>query len=59
MGCALLRDVKSAEVLHRNLLPHAKRNVVVVNAAVNGPVERYLGKLVATLGRYDDAVRHY
>jgi len=59
MGCALLRDVKSAEMLHRILLPHAKRNVVVVNAAVNGSVERFLGLLAATLGRYDDAARHF
>jgi len=57
--CAILRDVKRAEVLYRLLLPHAKRNVVVANAAVNGSVERYLGKLAATLGRYDDAARHF
>ncbi len=58
-ACALLRDAKRAEVLYRLLLPYAKRNVVVVNAAVNGSVERYLGQLAATLGRYDDAARHF
>jgi hypothetical protein len=42
-----------AERLYGLLLPHANRNVVVANAAVNGSVERYLGKLAATLGRYD------
>jgi predicted ATPase len=57
--CAVLRDVERADVLYRLLLPHAKRNVVVVNAAVNGSVERYLGQLAATLGRYEDAVRHF
>jgi predicted ATPase/class 3 adenylate cyclase len=58
-ACAILRDAKRAAVLYDLLLPHAKRNVVVVNAAVNGSVERYLGLLAATLGRYDDAVRHF
>jgi class 3 adenylate cyclase len=58
-ACAILGDAKRAEILYRVLLPHAKRNVVVVNAAVNGPVERYLGKLAATLGRFDDAAGHF
>ena len=58
-ACASLRDTKRAELLYGLLLPHAKRNVVVVNAAVNGPVDRYLGNLAATLGRYDDAAGHF
>jgi class 3 adenylate cyclase len=58
-ACAALGDVKRAEILYRVLLPHAGRNVVIVNAAVAGPVERYLGKLAATLGRLDDAARHF
>ncbi len=58
-ACAVLRDAKRAEVLYRLMLPHAKRNVVVANAAVNGPVDCQLGKLAATLGRYDDAARHF
>jgi predicted ATPase/class 3 adenylate cyclase len=58
-ACAILRDAKRAEVLYGLLLPHAGRNVVVANTAVNGPVERYLGKLATTLGRHDDAARHF
>jgi class 3 adenylate cyclase len=58
-ACAVLRDGKRAELLYGLLLPHAKRSIVVVNAAVNGPVERYLGQLAATLGRYEDAARHF
>jgi class 3 adenylate cyclase len=58
-ACAMLRDAKRAAVLYDLLLPHAKRNLVVLNAAVNGSVERFLGQLAGTLGRYDDAVRHF
>ena len=36
-ACAILRDAKRAERIYGLLLPHAKRNVVVVNAAVTAP----------------------
>jgi len=58
-ACAVLRDRERAEILYERLLPHARRNVVVANAAVNGSVERSLGQLAATLGRYADAERHF
>ncbi len=58
-ACAILSDRERAERLYLRLLPHAKRNVVVANAAVNGSVERSLGQLAATLGRYADAERHF
>jgi class 3 adenylate cyclase len=41
------------------LLPHAQRNIVVVSAACNGCVSRELGLLAATLGRLEDAERHF
>jgi class 3 adenylate cyclase len=58
-SCSVLRDRERAQAIYERLLPHAKRNVVVANAAVNGSVERSLGQLAATLGRYADAERHF
>jgi class 3 adenylate cyclase len=56
---AFLRDERRAERLYELLLPHARRNINVINAACNGPVSRPLGLLAASLGRYDDAARHF
>jgi class 3 adenylate cyclase len=58
-ACAVLRDRERAHEIYGRLLPHAKRNVVVANAAVNGSVERSLGQLAAVLGRYAEAERHF
>jgi class 3 adenylate cyclase len=58
-ACAFLGDTRRAEILYQMLLPHAWRNIVVVNAACNGSVSRQLGMLTATLGRLEDAERHF
>jgi class 3 adenylate cyclase len=56
---ASLRDVQRAEHLYALLLPHVERNIVVVNAACNGPVSRPLGILATALGRFEEAERFF
>jgi class 3 adenylate cyclase len=56
---AFLRDAPRAERLYQLLLPHERRNITVANAACNGPVSRPLGLLAASLGRFEDAARHF
>ncbi|MGH7859503.1 MAG: hypothetical protein ACREQY_19435, partial [Candidatus Binatia bacterium] len=54
-----LRDRPLAEAAYRALSPFAGRNVVLgPGAACYGPVDRFLGRLAATLDRPGDAVRH-
>jgi class 3 adenylate cyclase/tetratricopeptide (TPR) repeat protein len=56
---ALIGDTERAERAYEELLPHAGMVIVVTRAAgCNGPVDRVLGMLASTLGRYDDAERH-
>jgi DNA-binding SARP family transcriptional activator len=57
--CALLGDAGRAARLHEMLLPHARLFPVVARAVCcYGSAEHYLGRLAATAGRTDDAVRH-
>ena len=57
---ALLGDAERSGWVYEALLPYEGRVIVVARAAaVNGPVDRVLGMLARTLGRHDDAVRHY
>jgi class 3 adenylate cyclase len=56
---ALLGDTRRSEQLYALLLPHADRNVVVLNSACNGSVSRQLALLAEALGRPADADRHF
>src|SRR5262249_52997057 len=58
--CAFLGDRQYAAALHERLLPLARRNATLaVGVYCWGAVAHYLGRLAATLGRGDDAVRHF
>jgi class 3 adenylate cyclase len=57
--CAILEDVRRAEILYPMLLPHAGRNIMVLAAACNGSASRPLAMLAATLGRFEEAERHF
>jgi predicted ATPase/class 3 adenylate cyclase len=57
---AAVGDAERAAVLYDLLLPGAGYNVVVGGAVVAlGAADRYLGLLASTLGRVDDANRHF
>jgi class 3 adenylate cyclase len=58
-AAAFLEDTHRARVLYEMLLPYANRNIMVGIAACNGSASRYLGPLTATLGRWDEAERHF
>jgi class 3 adenylate cyclase/tetratricopeptide (TPR) repeat protein len=55
----LLRDVPASQLLYEQLLPYDGRNAVSAPDACIGSVARSLGVLAATIGRYDDAARHF
>jgi tetratricopeptide (TPR) repeat protein len=58
--CTFLGDKARAAILHQLLLPYAGNTVVVGNAvACYGALSRYLGALATTLGRWDEAARHF
>ena len=54
-----LDDAERAEVLYSQLLPFAGRCIVSINVLSWGSAARSLGLLATTLGRYDDAERHF
>src|SRR5262249_14284644 len=56
--CALLGDAPRAAELYVSLAPHAGHLFAPV-AACLGSVDRYLGQLAATTGRWPDAERHF
>lgn len=59
-ACEVVRVPQAAELLYERLLPHRHRFVVDgIAAGWLGSVERYLGLLAASLGRYDDAEGHF
>jgi DNA-binding SARP family transcriptional activator len=59
-ACVALDDATCAEPLYRRLRPYAGRPVTFGRAVGSyGAVDRHLGGLAATLGRIDDAIRHY
>jgi hypothetical protein len=49
----------SSEILYEQLLPYDGRNAVSAPDACIGAVSRSLGVLAATIGRCDDAERHF
>ncbi|HXQ96580.1 MAG TPA: hypothetical protein VN800_06625, partial [Candidatus Acidoferrales bacterium] len=58
-ACVGLGDTASAETLYAQLLPFAGRHAVAHTEGSVGAVDRYLGLLASTLGRLDDAERHF
>lgn len=59
-ACALIADVEHARVLYRQLLPYARRNVIAAAiAACWGSTSRTVALLAVTLGRFDEAGRHF
>ena len=58
--CADLGDARRAALLYAKLEPYADVNVVIGFAAVClGSAASYLGKLAATMGRDEEAARHF
>jgi DNA-binding CsgD family transcriptional regulator len=58
--CSTAGDAGHAEALYGLLRPRAPHVVTVATAAVClGSTSRYLGLLATTLGRFDDAERHF
>ena len=58
-ACALLGDAEAAAGLYRQLAPFAGRHSMAHAEGSVGIVDRYLGMLAVTLGRPDDAERHF
>ena len=59
-ACAFLGDTPRAATLYQLLQPYAARVVVVgFGALCFGSASLYLGRLAATLSRWDDAERHF
>lgn len=58
--CCELDASEEAQILYDFLLPYQELAVVVGNASVClGATSRFLGQLATTLGRWDDAERHF
>ena len=58
--CAYLGDARRAHALYELLTPYARRNVeVTLGATCMGSTARSLGRLAATLGRWDVARAHF
>jgi tetratricopeptide (TPR) repeat protein len=60
--CAFLGDAQHARTLYEFLRPYAEQSIVVgaVGAIVHiGATTRYLGILASTMGRWEDAERHF
>jgi class 3 adenylate cyclase/tetratricopeptide (TPR) repeat protein len=57
--CAELGDDRAAAVLYRLLAPYADQFVAAGNGICLGSVARYLGRLAATMGAYDEAAARF
>jgi predicted ATPase len=58
--CSYLNDVRRAAILYDLFLPYAPWQCVIGSAAIGtGSALRFLGILATTLGRWDDAARHF
>jgi tetratricopeptide (TPR) repeat protein len=58
--CGVVEDVERAHELYALLEPYDGRHIVIGRLyACRGAVAHYLGVLAATMGRYDDAERHF
>jgi DNA-binding CsgD family transcriptional regulator/tetratricopeptide (TPR) repeat protein len=59
-ACAAVGDEERAKIAYDMLLPYADRTVICAIFAVSfGPVSHYLGLLARTLGRHEQARRHF
>jgi DNA-binding SARP family transcriptional activator/tetratricopeptide (TPR) repeat protein len=58
-GCAMLRDLEHSETLYQRLAPYAQRNVMAEAELALGSTGRAIANLAATLGRHDEAMRHF
>jgi tetratricopeptide (TPR) repeat protein len=58
-ACAMLRDHHRALMLYEQVRPFERRHAHVTGEGSAGAIDRYLGLLAVTLGRFDDAVRHF
>jgi class 3 adenylate cyclase len=59
-GARRLRDPRRAALLYEMLRPYEARNINVGNAVlILGSASRPLGQLAATMGRWDEAQRHF
>jgi len=58
-AAALAADVDAVVVLYRRIEPWAALNAADPGEGMRGSMARYLGLLAATLGRFDDAERHF
>lgn len=56
---ALVDDRELARAVYTQLLPYADRNATISLIACRGSMSGPLGLLAATLGRRDDAIRHF
>jgi DNA-binding CsgD family transcriptional regulator/tetratricopeptide (TPR) repeat protein len=57
--CAIFQDADSAAGLYALLLPYRERNILHATPACYGSAQRYLGLLASTMGRWEDAERHF
>jgi tetratricopeptide (TPR) repeat protein len=57
--CVFLDDTARAETLYAMLLPFESRWVTLPPAIPFGAADHYLGALSATLGRWENATRHF
>jgi len=58
--CAFLGDTVRAATLYQLLLPYAGHTVVISYAfACSGAASRYLGRLAATMSRWEEAEKHF
>ena len=58
-ACAVLQDMRGAAELYEALRPFDGRLVTLPPLILYGPVSYYLGRLAATLGDWEQAVRHF
>jgi tetratricopeptide (TPR) repeat protein len=58
--CTLLGDNSRAQTLYELMLPYQRVNVLIgAGSACYGSASRYLGSLATTMGRWDQAERHF
>jgi len=58
-ACSMLGDEEAAAVLYEQLLPFQGRPAIGPAEGTVGALDRYLGLLAVTLGRPEDAERHF
>jgi tetratricopeptide (TPR) repeat protein len=58
-ACSTLGDASAAQNLYDELLPFRGRHAIGQAEGSVGAVDRYLGLLARTMGRLDDAERHF